>query len=555
MYEDIENYYYGTKAYWLFLRSTITGIDEHRNFILEKNFQVGATLASLSGLFLATKEDIVEKKGGLIYSSKVFDESLVGLIGMIGKVQPNGIMIDNYLFSDKETLVTLIRNAIAHGDFKIDFANNSVILNVNGHEVRKNVTVLSKFVTAAFFASANKYKGSSYKREIILFKKKDKDRKKPITTPSEFQNAIKSFYRKVFEIKSNDGSEIEQKCREMLEYFIGLYKEVGDKVFENQIYREMVKHIEARNFTLSVTNEEIELSEKEIARLVENGMYIKQTFLDKELGYDAQIVFLGQEVAKYFGDYSKIYNALAYCNNLKMLDLIRKTKSVEQKKLSQRIIECNASDIFLSDNELAAATISMFISLYMYPFENYYLTTKEYQSEKKDLNFSLIDTSVFDVEILTIDDNPLKSMKARCDSCLERSSELSLLVEKYKNNLENVRNKGNQKAENAIESQLKELESQLETIKQDALATKQEYENMQKDYSGNFNFFRNQGIITGIRNSIAHGNYRVNGTNITFEDQSEGEVTFRASISIMIFYQFIDGNSNAVLNLIKSKEK
>ena len=76
-------------------------------------------------------------------------------------------------------------------------------------------------------------------------------------------------------------------------------------------------------------------------------------------------------------------------------------------------------------------------------------------------------------------------------------------------------------------------------------------------------YLENESIITGIRNSIAHGNYEVvqcnniNDTYVVFNDIYEGELTFKGTIKILDFIDLIDNNAifiNEFLNNLDNKK-
>ena len=550
MYENIKTYSEGTIAYYLFLDASFYGIEETKNYILEKKYQDGAILACLSNILLAVKEDIVENEGELVYSSKVFDDALTESINLIATVEADGVRLDNYLFPDKETLVATIRNKIAHGDYDIDFNTDSVFLNVKGNKIKLEIKALSNFVISGFKSTIKDYKSSIYRRNNIrLDIRSDKD----VATIEDIREILVCSRNNIFEIKNLNGAEVSKECRDLLEAFLKIYHEDPEKALNSRIYKEMVKHIKSKGHDFTRTEQKMQ--EEEISELIKN--FIRRGIFDLEKP-EERIEIIKMEIAKYYDENKPKFDiAFSYLKHLILIDTISRINSVDYDAIDKEM-RANYGRLPISQYDFATSAINMFVSLYMYPFESCYMPTKEYHAEKKDLDFSKIDTSSFDVEIITINDNPLKEMKIRCDSCLKRYEELSELLEQSKKNLENVKNKGNKKAQDIIESKLEELERQLEAIKQDTSTTKQEYENMQKDYSGNFNFFRNQEIITGIRNSIAHGNYKIvviDKPIIVFEDIYEGDVAFRASINIFNFYNFILASSKAVLGFVKRKEK
>ena len=550
MYENIKTYFEGAIAYFYFLRAEMTNGTENKDAILDNKYQTGAILASLTNLLFATKEDIVENEGELIYSSKVFDQELVKAVNIIGTIEQDGVKVDGYIFTDKETLVATIRNKLAHGNYEIDFDKSEVILSVKNNSVHIDIKTLSKFIVAAFQTTIRDYKGSVYRRNYSKFKVQ---KQKKIKDKSDLRRILHTFTNTIFELRSNDNSEIDKAARTNVEEIVKLDQESFDQALKSPLYQAILSEIQNRNCTLTQT--EKKLSEDEIDYIIESFDHNDIFQLDD---FETQIALLKLKLAKCFDDKNPKFDiALANLRNLIMLGCISKTNSVDHNKILREIV-ADYKDFRITMEEITMSVISMFISLYMYPFELYYLTTKEYQAEKKDLNFSLLDTSHFNVEIMTINDNALKEMKMRCDSCMKKSTILDESINKCKQNLENLKKIGKQQTIAIVESQLQKLEQQLETIKSSAEETKSEYESMQKDYSGNFNYFKNEGIMIGIRNSIAHGNYRIviaDNPIIIFEDIYEGDTTFKASITLDDFYDFVFENARTVLELIKGKEK
>ena len=74
----------------------------------------------------------------------------------------------------------------------------------------------------------------------------------------------------------------------------------------------------------------------------------------------------------------------------------------------------------------------------------------------------------------------------------------------------------------------------------------------------NKKYFENKAIITGIRNSIAHGNYKIKlsekigDTMITFDDIYLGKTTFHAEVYLVDFYNFIYNNQQIVVDYLES---
>ena len=77
-------------------------------------------------------------------------------------------------------------------------------------------------------------------------------------------------------------------------------------------------------------------------------------------------------------------------------------------------------------------------------------------------------------------------------------------------------------------------------------------------FNNNKKYFENKAIITGIRNSIAHGNYKIKlskkigDTMITFDDIYLGKTTFHAEVYLVDFYNFIYNNQQIVVYYLES---
>ena len=75
-------------------------------------------------------------------------------------------------------------------------------------------------------------------------------------------------------------------------------------------------------------------------------------------------------------------------------------------------------------------------------------------------------------------------------------------------------------------------------------------------FNSNQDYFIKKAIINGIRNSIAHGHYKIDYTkdyenaSIEFNDIYKGKTTFQASIKIIDFFYFFIDNEKSVLNYL-----
>ena len=82
-----------------------------------------------------------------------------------------------------------------------------------------------------------------------------------------------------------------------------------------------------------------------------------------------------------------------------------------------------------------------------------------------------------------------------------------------------------------------------------------------KDYKDNYEYFRNISIIEGIRNAIAHGNYKIYGnidimnSKMVFEDIYEGKLTFKLEVTYNEFLDFLENNIDLVVQYVSGNKK
>ena len=126
------------------------------------------------------------------------------------------------------------------------------------------------------------------------------------------------------------------------------------------------------------------------------------------------------------------------------------------------------------------------------------------------------------------------------------------------NNLSKV--SGNAKAVLSITNGINDLRINLSQLVTDYLLANKEYEDIKKDYSDNYMYFKNKAIIEGIRNSIAHGHYEFisNGnvwdTEVIFSDIYEGQLTFQVKMKFIDFVSLIEDNFKQVMDYVDNKK-
>ena len=131
-------------------------------------------------------------------------------------------------------------------------------------------------------------------------------------------------------------------------------------------------------------------------------------------------------------------------------------------------------------------------------------------------------------------------------------------INKKMTNLNNVKAKGNITAIEVIEKSLIESNKNLLNLQNDLNNINQKISNITMYQLNNKLHLTNKAIITGIRNSIAHGHYKFVYSNdysdvkIVFNDIYEGKITFSAEVNIIDFIELLYENDQVIIDFVNS---
>ena len=553
----IEDYFAGTRAYYLFQIGIFENRPEYLDFILDKKYMTGAKVSFASNIMLGIKEDLVDTKGAMDYQSKVFWDSLERSVNLIATKVPNGYKLSNYIFPDAATLVAIVRNKLAHGKYKIDFEHNRVILEHKGVSIVINIDKLVCFIMGSFGNKIRDVRVEKYERNLAYLQQKtEKLANGKIKDESDIKRIIKSFNCAKFKVESLNGLPVFPEYIKYFEIFLEQFNNNPYPAMKSDYYKQMVSSFKKNNYKISMEYFKLK-DDEQIDKIVK---FISGEILENNnLNYEQKLKFIGTEVQRSLDSGINSFNSLAAnTHNLMLLDAISKTKSVDKNVLSLYIENKLNTEIRFSYDEYGMVLISMFNSLFMYPFDDVFETSGEYKvNRNSSFDFSNLDLSMIKPTICNIDESPIKNALDRCNALMKRQSEVSQKLVVQQNNL--VKVKGNSIAEGKINANISDLNNSLTLLMTEYIKADSEYNMIKNDYAVNRLHFENRAIIEGIRNAIAHGNYEfnINGdffdTEILLNDIYEGENTFSVKISFREFEEMIDKNYDIVLNYIRNK--
>jgi len=550
----IEDYFVGTRAYYLFKLGKFYNKPEYMDFILKKENLNGAKVGCLSNIMLGMKEDLVDTLGAMNYKSKVFIDSLEKSVNFVATKVDNGYKLGNYVFQDAATVVAIIRNKLAHGKYRIDFNHNRVILEHKGIDIVINIDKLINFIVMGFRNTMRDTRSLKYERNFVYMINNNPSRVNKIEDISEVRKIIKNYNYISFTIDTINGIPVPYDCISMFEQYLDYFG--MENFFKSKRYIELVNYLSKRGCKISYEFKKL-TDKEEIERIVKFASY--EIIGNEYLDYNQQKLLLGIEVQKSINNKFNSFNAIvANVNNLIELSAISKTNSVNGNDISKYIANYYPDEIRSGYDEYGMILISMFNSLFMYPYDDVFETSGEYKINRdSSFDFSLLDLSMVKPSIINIDESPLNNILARCNSLLKRQEEISEKIKVQQSNLSKV--VGNVKATEKINENIDDLNKMLSVIMVEYMKVNTELNMIKNDYMVNRLYFENRAIIEGIRNAIAHGNYEfiANGnffdTIIVFNDIYEGENTFQLKITFEEFEDMINNNYDIVLDYVRNK--
>lgn len=545
--ETIIKYFSGNYAYDLFLMGMIFGNPIYSEYISNKEYLNGAIVGNISSIFLAIKEKMVDKNNNILLPISLMEKN----VNIIANKTTGGYEINGYTFKDSYTLVTTIRNKLGHGEYLIDFAHNRIILKVDENDIVIQIPKLTNFVISSFSSTLQNYNTSSFTRCFVYSESiigKDKER----YSLNEYKNMIASYYKYNITIKRKDGSPIEGFIFDRFNETVSSFSKSLDLSELMDFERKVKEDYEVSWKKVSTKNEDT----KVLASFLYNSTTLNTP-------YERAIEIVGYEVDKLFNkdkfdNFSMIASGV---HNLLLLNSIKELGTSNYEKVHDDIIK-KYGKLYIATDDLAQSLISSFNALFAYSYDDVLHNKNEYQSLDLDgFDYSLIDTSSFNVEVEKTDDGYITDLGVKENAIKNNINKLNNALVSCNNNLAKVTSIGNQKGINAITSQINTINGNINGYNIDLANIQNTLNNVNNYVSTYASLIKNEKIINGIRNSIAHGNYKVilketlKDSLIEFTDFYEGEVTFKASISIDNFVEFLQKSAIEIEKYLSKEEK
>ena len=544
--ETLKTLYSGIKGYAIILTNKLDEKTEDFEYIMDSKYLSIASFSLVSCVLLAIKEDVVEgtKEN---YETKIFYNELLRSVNMIAIKKSDGFYVDNHKFKDAASVVGELRNKIAHGNFKLDAKENKVIFNIDGDEVAVNISDLSKMIISCLKASLKNPEKHIYKRELLISNKEERKRTKPFKNKDELLRFAKTFKIKTITLKSRDNSMINELLKEKFELMLAAYKDLQS----NQIIMDFERQIKEK-YLVDVKDERIPYHILKQA--------VDETFMNltDDMEYKDEVNLLSKIIEiKRKPDFNLLYSLL---KNLLLISDLQKIEIKDKKNTVEALKRRQSVDI-ISYNELVGVEIALFQSLFSYGNDALFKNDNEYsKDENTGLDYGNLDLSSINVLYFEPDETIKNEVLIQIASKNKQIVEISSKIAKDNQNLENVKQKGNSIAIKRISAILTKTETQKQILEAQAALLNIRLNEIITYEQENSEHLKNKVIINGIRNSISHGNYKLetsinNEIKIVFEDIYEGKLTFKCEIDIIDFINMIYENQNIIIAFLNKNEQ
>lgn len=537
--ETINKMYYSSLVYTNFLLNTIYGFpqDNIKNYILDDELLDTASLLFSSNILFTVNESLITAYPNNIVLSNILDDELnKSLIKLFD--YKNGI----YYYSNKEVAdgpktIFKIRNKLAHGEYIIN-KNKVTIIDENNY-LTFEISKINKLVYESLHNTIFENKSNRFESSIVFTKHIVSNRKEPFKKIEQVEKYIKSHKVLNATIEGMNGYKITTEDKMEL-----------DNIVNNFVNKDNFK--EFKNYQKSHPNIILTYNLNDVnidsSKLANNILQMTKD----ETSYFEMTKYITDSISKNLSDDKSIIIASSL-NNLVIIDSIKKTKSYDINVLKDYIVN-NYYDMAIDTDTVLSSIITMFNSLFMYGLTDMFDNVDNLFIPDDKLSFDLLDLSIFNGCYYTMSVGNIKEKQNVYNSLVKSIEKKKIAIVKRKEQLDNMVTK-------VSKEKYEEEKIKFNNILIEYRKTINEKNTLKKEldyFNNNKKYFENKAIITGIRNSIAHGNYKIKlsekigDTMITFDDIYLGKTTFHAEVYLVDFYNFIYNNQQIVVDYLES---
>lgn len=538
--------YGGIKTYTMFLSDCFMGKSEVHNFILQKDYFYMAKFSLAICCLLVVKEELIEgSKNNFV--CKTIDEGILNCVKKVATKTKNGFEIDGFTFKNSEEIVGLIRNKLAHGEFVIDLENKKVSFKLEDSMMSLGMTNVINMISESMDYYYLNTSNTEYQKDIIAINKIDKTRTKSLKTKSEIKGFLRTLSKMSFSLKKQDGGPLDDNIAKTADNVISAY----EKDFSLDLL------IKAKNkFAQKGYSFDWEKTSLKSDLIDDTTNYIYKNY-PKNIPYEYQIRFMKRDLESRLNPKKHLVKSLQ--KNMMLLEIAYKNQTVNYGEvLEEYQKECSYDTVGIE--ELATASFALFEALFSYGNDKFLENSNEYTFLPSDgLDYSTLDLSSINVLYINKENGFKNSIQIELISKKKKITEIDAKISKNEQSLVQVTKSGNLKAKTILESNLQKSYQERDKMYEELKALLIRLNEINLYESFNESHLRNKVIINGIRNSISHGNYKIETVEnridkIVFEDIYEGVLTFKCEVPITEFINMIYKNEKPIEEFLDNDE-
>lgn len=506
--KSVMNYFDGNFLFNLYLKNII-GNTNDESYMYEDNLlndinKNAVIMGCICNIMTSIKDGLNDKTNNFNkYFSEIVNKELSDNILMIASKNKDGYAIDDYTFKNVSSILATLRN------MRIDDSNK-------------------------------------YMRNIVVTNKFDNSRSTNMKNRFELKSFIRSFKEIDFSLSRKDNQRIEGYVINRLEELIKEFKISHDFKIFNDFQKEIkdkynfnCHHGKVRNINIDGILDDL------------------SSIMIDDIDYGTQVYLIGIEMQKLVDD-NNYNNAIkANLRNLILINTMYKCNSTDNMVIGKEMVN-NYGIVDINYDNYVANEIAMFNSLFSYANDELYKNNNKYSNLNSDgLDYGVLNLSGIRLNTINLNDNVITRLLSEKIRIQKEISKINDMITIYNSNLDIVILKKNIKAIEKISELLKSEFEKLDVLQSLYTATENSLSFARTYYNNNVNCLTNEAIITGIRNSIAHGNYNIvnddDKIKIVFNDKVNNKLVFSCEVFINDFRDILINSAAVVKSFIDNK--
>ena len=549
--KSVMNYFDGNFLFNLYLKNII-GNTNDESYMYEDNLlndinKNAVIMGCICNIMTSIKDGLNDKTNNFNkYFSEIVNKELSDNILMIASKNKDGYAIDDYTFKNVSSILVTLRNKLSYGNFVLDLEQGNVTFKVNNNDVSIDIDTLANYVISSLWTYMRIDDSNKYMRNIVVTNKFDNSRSINMKNRFELKSFIRSFKEIDFSLSRKDNQRIEGYVINRLEELIKEFKISHDFKIFNDFQKEIkdkynfsCHHGKVRNINIDGILDDL------------------SSIMIDDIDYGTQVYLIGIEMQKLVDD-NNYNNAIkANLRNLILINTMYKYNSTDNMVIGKEMVN-NYGIVDINCDNYVANEIAMFNSLFSYANDELYKNNNKYSNLNSDgLDYGMLNLSGIRLNTINLNDNVITRLLSEKIRIQKEISKINDMITIYNSNLDIVILKKNIKAIEKISELLKSEFEKLDVLQSLYTATENSLSFAQTYYNNNVNCLTNEAIITGIRNSIAHGNYNIvnddDKIKIVFNDMVNNKLVFSCEVFINDFRDILINSAAVVKSFIDNK--